>query len=102
MPWLSITFKYHACHSYGMEQQLRPCHLCSKLPNYQVLNKRLVALAYGRALRNHNRIARIYNLGTYTCLFCMNGKHKQDIEPHIHFEGYHAGCVCSCHWGLKP
>jgi hypothetical protein len=104
MPLLSITFKYHPCHTIGMES-VKPCALCSRLSNYEQLkvqNKKRLAIIYARTLREHYSIARQYNLGTYTCMFCLNGRHLQGIEPHIHFKSYCAGCTCACHWGLKP
>jgi hypothetical protein len=83
---------------------MKLCDTCSKLPNYQQLkvqDTRQLAFFYGDATYKGSQIS-IARKRPVICVYCSCGKHEEDIEPHVHLETYKGGCICACHWGLKP
>jgi hypothetical protein len=87
MPWLSITFKYHANHTYGMEGKL---------------TRRQVAAAYRKWLKQHLAVVRLNNIPHGYCIRCYHGIHDK-VQPNIaHTMPNAASCCCRCHWGLEP
>jgi hypothetical protein len=65
------------------------------------MNKKQIALAYGRWLQKHLAVVRLNNLTHGYCTICGNGIHVK-VQPNIaHTTPDAASCCCPCHWGLK-
>jgi hypothetical protein len=66
------------------------------------MDKREVAMAYRKWLKQHLAVVRLNNLTHGYCIICYNGIHVNKKPNIAHITPDAASCCCPCHWGLKP